>query len=679
MNRKNQIKMARTQVPEEDQRVQTVSDLKNEEPRPQAVLRVEGKSASADGLANLYWWDPNGDASNANGSSIIASNVSGYGDGGAKEGVWRRMVQPHTELVASSNNLKITTSGGTDTISFKDDIQVERNLEVKTGYFWVKNGNNAFVSGDMHVGGSSVPSGSLDVTGGNVNITDGYIWVQNSNNAFLSGKTHIGGSTVPTNALEVSGNFTSSGWGGVNDKFSVNAPAPFGPNAVGTEELQVDGSVGADSYNFYNSNSSWNIRSSGGTGDLLIHQNFGSNFSVLDVRTRDVDVTDTTVNSEATIALVRSDSSETDKEFIDLYNNGYHTSNAVDYGLRVQKRGGGQFRPFFFEWSDANDLFAGYKLTPPNDLTTGDGAKISFNVPVEFTKSGSNPVSLVNGGNDELQVTDGSGNFRDFRVRDLTVEGTETVFDTETVSFNDNILLLNSNVGSSTSPTEDAGLKVNRGSETDATLIYDESNDYWAAGLDGSENQIWHAGSDGSGSGLDADTLDGVQLANITFSDISASRYTNSNARSAINTDSDHGSTASHNYYTDSDARSAINSDSDHGSTASHNYYTDSDAQSAVSASDVGLGNVPNTDIAYSSTIPADDFTSTEVSNLRSGKLDDGTTPWTSNNNYTDSDARSAVSANDVGLERVFNTQMNVVDTAPSSGAGQDGDVWFVV
>jgi len=39
----------------------------------------------------------------------------------------------------------------------------------------------------------------------------------------------------------------------------------------------------------------------------------------------------------------------------------------------------------------------------------------------------------------------------------------------------------------------------------------------------------------GSGSGLDADTLDGVHLSNISYSDVSMSKYTDSEARSAIN------------------------------------------------------------------------------------------------------------------------------------------------
>jgi len=49
----------------------------------------------------------------------------------------------------------------------------------------------------------------------------------------------------------------------------------------------------------------------------------------------------------------------------------------------------------------------------------------------------------------------------------------------------------------------------------------------------------------------------------------------------------------------------------------------------SLTKADIGLSNVPNTDIAYSEVIPADDFIQGEVDNLRAAKLDDGTTPWT--------------------------------------------------
>lgn len=88
----------------------------------------------------------------------------------------------------------------------------------------------------------------------------------------------------------------------------------------------------------------------------------------------------------------------------------------------------------------------------------------------------------------------------------------------------------------------------------------------------------------------------------------------------------------SNNHYDDADAQAAINADTDHGSTASHNYF---------SGDYTDLSNTPS--IAYNSTIPADAFSSSQVTNLRNNELADGSTPWTANNNYTNSDAISAI------------------------------------
>ena len=50
---------------------------------------------------------------------------------------------------------------------------------------------------------------------------------------------------------------------------------------------------------------------------------------------------------EATLALVRGDN---DEEFMDIYNNGY--TSETQYGIRIVKNTGGQFRDFVFDQWD---------------------------------------------------------------------------------------------------------------------------------------------------------------------------------------------------------------------------------------------------------------------------------------------------------------------------------------
>jgi hypothetical protein len=60
---------------------------------------------------------------------------------------------------------------------------------------------------------------------------------------------------------------------------------------------------------------------------------------------------------------------------------------------------------------------------------------------------------------------------------DLTVNGTTTTLNTETLSIEDNIILLNGNVTST--PSTNAGIEVERGTSANASLYWDETADKW--------------------------------------------------------------------------------------------------------------------------------------------------------------------------------------------------------
>jgi len=84
----------------------------------------------------------------------------------------------------------------------------------------------------------------------------------------------------------------------------------------------------------------------------------------------------------------------------------------------------------------------------------------------------------------------------------LTVSGSVTTLNTETLLVEDNQITLNSNVTGV--PAANAGIEVERGDSTNASLIWNESSDKWSAGLLGSETAIsleghTHATSDITG------------------------------------------------------------------------------------------------------------------------------------------------------------------------------------
>lgn len=60
---------------------------------------------------------------------------------------------------------------------------------------------------------------------------------------------------------------------------------------------------------------------------------------------------------------------------------------------------------------------------------------------------------------------------------DLTVSGTTTTVNTETINLADNTIVLNSNATGSA--TEDAGIEIERGADTNVSFLWDETNDRW--------------------------------------------------------------------------------------------------------------------------------------------------------------------------------------------------------
>tara|TARA_R110001592_G_scaffold16239_3_gene69339 strand:- start:1341 stop:3416 length:2076 start_codon:yes stop_codon:yes gene_type:complete len=66
----------------------------------------------------------------------------------------------------------------------------------------------------------------------------------------------------------------------------------------------------------------------------------------------------------------------------------------------------------------------------------------------------------------------------------LTVNGTQTILNTETLTVDDNLIVLNNNATGS--PSENAGIEIERGSATNVQLRWNESTDHWEITNNGS-------------------------------------------------------------------------------------------------------------------------------------------------------------------------------------------------
>ena len=106
-------------------------------------------------------------------------------------------------------------------------------------------------------------------------------------------------------------------------------------------------------------------------------------------------------------------------------------------------------------------------------ISTSNSSALTFSDPVSFSSTVSGITDIAN----DLTISGGS----DLTVTgNLTVSGTQTIVNTETVTIDDNILVLNNN--QTGSPTENAGIEVERGDSLNKQLLWDETNDYWTVG-----------------------------------------------------------------------------------------------------------------------------------------------------------------------------------------------------
>lgn len=86
-------------------------------------------------------------------------------------------------------------------------------------------------------------------------------------------------------------------------------------------------------------------------------------------------------------------------------------------------------------------------------------------------------------------ATNSNVTFNDLTVSgNLTVSGTTTTVNSNTVTIGDSVLTLNSDEAGT--PSQNAGLEVERGTSTNASLLWNETSDSWVAGLLGSEVEL---------------------------------------------------------------------------------------------------------------------------------------------------------------------------------------------
>tara|TARA_R110002096_G_scaffold258013_3_gene451603 strand:+ start:1216 stop:3915 length:2700 start_codon:yes stop_codon:yes gene_type:complete len=134
--------------------------------------------------------------------------------------------------------------------------------------------------------------------------------------------------------------------------------------------------------------------------------------------------------------------------------------------------------------TDTGSLLAGDDLSNNTTTQLAEGTNLYYtDARVDTHLTGGTGVTYATGDISIGQPVSTTSNvtFNDMIVSgNLTVSGETTTVSTETIELADNIILFNSNEAGV--PSQDAGIEIERGTSTNKTLIWDESEDKWSIG-----------------------------------------------------------------------------------------------------------------------------------------------------------------------------------------------------
>ena len=117
-------------------------------------------------------------------------------------------------------------------------------------------------------------------------------------------------------------------------------------------------------------------------------------------------------------------------------------------------------------------------------LTTSNGSALTVNSNLDLGSNTISAATFTGTFNGNISASSGTTTMNNLVVDgNLTVGGTTTTVNTETINLADNIITLNSNATGT--PSQNGGIEVERGDSTNVTLRWNESSDKWEVTEDG--------------------------------------------------------------------------------------------------------------------------------------------------------------------------------------------------
>jgi hypothetical protein len=383
----------------------------------------------------------------------------------------------NTVQFLGGNNISTTVSGATITFTGATDINVNSITSTDSSAIQINDGLNVAgattVNNTLNVTGAATLGTSLTLpTGATVTaILDEDTMSSNSDTALAtqqSIKAYVDAQIVATNTLNISDDTSSEVSLDLDNTLQILGGNNITTAVSGDNKLTITGSKDIN-INSITSDDSTAIQINDGltvTGPTTLHnqvifydpitgfgRTLGSSTTLTANRTLNFP------NANGTVIIEDAD-----------------TGNTIIGGWTINGTTVSSNDSSLITINDNVDVIG--TLTTPtiqtNNISSADSSAIQINDAVNVAGN----INIVG----TITAT-GDGTFEDVRVRgNLTVDGTQTILNTETLSIEDNIIVLNRNV--SGTPAADAGIEINRGDEASKSLLWNESTDKWTVGSD---------------------------------------------------------------------------------------------------------------------------------------------------------------------------------------------------
>ena len=408
----------------------------------------------------------------------------------------------------TNQNMSILTTGTGDIeMTAGGDIQLKTDVVLTAAKTISSTGGVKFASNinvnSNHINGLVAPVQANDAT--RKAYVDGATYLTGGDGVGMSGATiavdatvvrtsgvqTIAGNKVFSNDVTVNGTLASAGGTltVADNIIDLNAGTTGTPSEnVGIKvdrgdstDVQFRWNESDDQWEFTNNGSDFygvigleqlSVTDAGGDGSLAYNNTTGvityTGPSASEVLAHISGGTGITINGSGVITTTDSD--------IDIHNlSGYVANENIDHSTVSITAGAG--------------LTGGGTIAATRDMAVGAGDGISVAadaVAVDSSVVRTSGTQTVGGAKTFSADAIFSGN--------ITVNGTQTILNTETLTVDDNILVLNNNEAGT--PSQNAGIEVERGTSTNVQLRWNETNDEWEYTKDGSSYENIHSETD---------------------------------------------------------------------------------------------------------------------------------------------------------------------------------------